>query len=219
MGWAMTLVRAVSALVLAAGSVVLSAAPCLACSCALRPPAEALEDAEAAFIGEVISDRLVADGTMQRFRVDEVYAGTLPPEVEVHAQIGSGFVNSCAVLFSSGHEVALLLGRDDQGRLTTSVCSMITVAEMRRVGGEPRPPEAAAASVTPPQGGTDGAEGDAVAVGAALPWWQVALAGLAVGLVLIAVSMVAGKRRATPDPASPIPDEIPPPDPDLEGGA
>lgn len=217
MGWTMTLVRAVSALVLAAGSVVLSATPCLACSCVPRPPAKALADADAAFVGEVIGERSVSGGTMQRFRVDEVYAGTLAPEVEVHAQIGSGVVSSCAVLFSGGHEVALILATDEQGRLMTSSCSLITVAEMRRVGGEPRPPEAAVASVAPPTSGTVAAEGGAD--GAALPWWQVALSGLAIGLVLIGVSMVAGKRRGAPDPASPIPDEIPPPDSQLKSEA
>ena len=93
--------RLLVALVLATPLALVGTAHAGTCACGGEvSPARAIEDADAALLGEVVSDRLVADGTLQRVRVDEVYAGSLPPQIEVYAQIGPGVVGPCAMLFS-----------------------------------------------------------------------------------------------------------------------
>ena len=148
--------------------------------------------ADAALIGEVMSDRLVQDGTMQRVRVEQVYVGDLPPEIEVYAPIGSGIVDPCGVLFSGGHPVAMVLTADATGRLSQDACSLLDVATLRAVGGAARPPDSrAVAPATQPPIGTASA-----GVGAgSLAGWQIASLGALAAVALIACWIRIEQRR------------------------
>jgi len=168
-------------------------------------PERALHDADAALVGEVLSDRLVADGTLQRVRVDEVYVGDLPPRIEVYARIGQGVVGPCAVLFSGGQQVAMILRADPLGRLTQDACSMVSVDQLRRIGGTARPPDPTA--VSPPTGDPAPVGGE---LPARMPAWQVGVIGLVVALLLIAgsVALTARRdRRAAAEAGSGVPPE------------
>lgn len=199
--------RLVIALVFSAAAVVIVATPAVACSCVSRPAGTIIRGADAVLVGEVVGDRLVQDGTIQRVRVDEVFVGTLPPEIEVYAAIGPGTVDTCSVLFSGGHEVAMALEEDASGRLSQGACSMLSVADARRLGGEPRPPDpdAVAPTQTPPVVGTD-------AEGALLAWWQVVGLGALAAAALIGGSILAGLRRGRRVGIASLPEETPPPE-------
>ncbi len=200
--------RLVIALVFSVASLAIVITPASACSCVSRPAGKILRGADAVLVGEVVGDRLVQDGTIQRVRVDEVFVGTLPPEIEVYAAIGPGIVDTCSVLFSGGHEVAMVLEEDAPGRLSQSLCSMLSVDDVRRLGGTPRPPDPDAIAPTqpPPVVGTD-AEDDAL-----LAWWQVVGLGALAAAALIGGSTLAGLRRARRVGTASLPEEAPPPE-------
>jgi hypothetical protein len=166
---------------LAVAGLLVTASPCRACSCAPSTPQGAFRKADAAFVGRVVQDAMVAKGTTQTFEVDEVYKGALASRIDVWAEVGTEWVSSCAILYPAGEPVALLLFEDAQGRWQASACSQVTRAELRRIGGAPREPiPAPDPEVTAPVVGPG--IGDA---GGGLPTWAVVLigAGLAVGLV------------------------------------
>ncbi|MEX0984507.1 MAG: hypothetical protein WD096_05610 [Actinomycetota bacterium] len=199
--------RLVLALVFSVASLVIVTTPAFACSCVSQPAGMIIRDADAVLVGEVVGDRLVQDGTMQRVRVDEVFVGTLPPEIEVYAAIGPGIVDTCSVLFSGGHEVAMVLEEDAAGRSWQSLCSMLSVEDVRRLGGTPRPPDpdAVAPTQTPPVVDTE-------AEGALLAWWQVVGLGALAAAALMGGSILAGLRRARRVGTASLPEEAPPPE-------
>ena len=188
--------------------VLMIASPARACACAGGgSPAQIVAGADAAIVGEVISDRLVQDGTMQAVRVDEVYVGNLPPRIEVYAPIGSGTVDPCGVLFSPAHPVAMVLTADASGRLSQDACSLLDVTTLRSVGGVAHPPDpgAEAPAGEPPVNADPGGGPTS-----AIPWWLVAVMGAGAGLGLITASVLVGRRGAETSEASAEPS-----DPDL----
>jgi hypothetical protein len=194
------IVSAVAALPL----LVAGAAPCLACDCVPRTPGEVVEDSDVVFVGEVVGDRLVGDGTAQRFRVERVYAGAVPPEVEVYADIGPGAVSSCAVLFAPGDRVAVALSRAETGPYPyqTSGCSLISVGTLERIAGEGRPPDPSATfpQIAPVNEGQEPPW--------FLPGWAIVALGATLALGLMALSIARGRRGPAPAPA--LPEEVPP---------
>jgi hypothetical protein len=183
---------------------VASAAPCLACSCAARTPGEVIEAADVVFVGEVTGDRLVGDGTAQRFRVERVYAGAVPPEVEIWAAIGPRMVDTCAVLFAPGDRVAVALSRvDGPYPYQASGCSLISVETLQRIAGEGRPPDPSATfpQIAPVNEGQEPPW--------FLPGWAIVALGATLALGLMALSIARGRHR--PAPASALPEEVPPP--------
>jgi hypothetical protein len=193
--------------VLAVPSVVVAAPPCLACDCEPTTPAQILDEAEAVFVGEVLGDRLVDAGTAQRFEVERVYAGALPPEIEVYAPIGPGQVDSCGVLYSVGTRVAVAVSYDQEGRLTSTVCAFVALEQVEAVAGAGDPPDpnvviAPIPAYEPPGPGPG-----------PLPWWAVVGLGASGAVALIWGSIVAGRRRGTRETLAPLPadEDVPPP--------
>lgn len=184
-------VHAILALGLAVAGLLALAPPCLACSCAPSTPAGSFRGADAAFIGRVVRDTTVAKGTTQTFEVDQVFKGRLASTVDVWTEIGTEWVSSCAVLYPAGEPVALLLWEDERGRWQASSCSPITVAELRRVGGEPRDPiPVPSPDVAVPSSELDGADGSP-----GLPTWAVVAIGAGVALALVGGQTVWAARR------------------------
>jgi hypothetical protein len=186
------LLGAVVAVSSAGSFLLVTASPCLACSCAFATPAESFAKAGAAFIGQVERDAMTSGGTTQTFRVDEVFKGELLGETEVWAQIGTEVVNTCSVLYPVGDRVAVLLFEDAEGRWTSQACAQITEIELRKVGGTPREPT----SVASPSGGVTGSitvePSDPSSGPSAL--WVIGL-GAGAAAVMIALQIVWVGRR------------------------
>lgn len=186
-------VRLFLALALALPAVALTASSCAACECAFIPVPQQLQDADAAIMGEVVSQRGAQGGTIQVFRVDGVFAGEVGPRIELFARIGQGIVDSCAVLLPTDARVAVIADRNADGTYSASACSLVTEAELRKAAGPPLPPDPSIVS-TPTQAPTP-------AVGAQppkreLPAWLVILLGASLGTGLIAGTMAVPRWRA-----------------------
>jgi hypothetical protein len=141
-------------------------------------------------VGRVVESRVDAEGTTQTFEVDGVYKGELGPTVEVWASIGTGGGSTCAVVFPEGDRRALVLTRSG-GRWTTSVCSLVTEAELTRIAGSPSPPTATAAPPprSPAPNVSSGSDGSAV------PRWSVPILGALLGIAVIWMALVLASRR------------------------
>lgn len=184
-------VPAVLVMGLAVAALLGAASPCRACSCAPSTPQGAFREADAAFVGRVVRDTMVAKGTTQTFEVDEVYKGALTSRIDVWAEVGTEWVSSCAILYPAGEPVALLLFVDEQGRWQAAACSQVTRAELRRIGGEPREPlPAPTPDVAAPV--EDLGRDD---TGGGLPAWAVVLIGAAVAVGLVGGQIVWAGRR------------------------
>lgn len=195
------LVLRVAVVCLLAATGVLAAAPrCWACDCVFRSPAKVVAGADAVFIGQVTVETPVDPvTTIQTFEVRKVFKGDVTSRVDVVAQIGLGGGSSCAVLFPAGSPVAVAVYRNDNGSWSSDACSVLTLAEMKKVAGPGRAPKPASPTLSatstsawfPETGG-----------GAGFPGWLVPLLGAAGGAALIALSFVAGRRRARDDAAA-----------------
>lgn len=114
--------------------------PCFACGCTPQTPKQVLRRADAAFVGEVTSQRpLDAMTTAQTFRVDAVYKGALYSSVDVVASMGAAGGSDCAILFPSGSQVAVVLQQQGDHWISDA-CSLLTMAQLRRGAPPPRPP-------------------------------------------------------------------------------
>jgi hypothetical protein len=187
--------RASVVLVMLGPALVLSASPCVACSCMPRTPEQLLRHADAAFVGEVVDQQVIDEvTTVQTFRVRGVFKGTLGPTVQMIAPLGSGGGSSCGILYGAG-EVAVILHRLGDG-WTTDACSRITTAQLARVAPSPEPPEPSGSS-TPivtvaPARDAPGGLG-----------WQAVVLGLLVGVAAIALALSLGGRRDRASVSSP----------------
>jgi hypothetical protein len=177
-------------------TLVLTASPCAACSCAPQSPKQLFRDADAAFVGSVVGQEAIDQTTtVQTFAVGSVYKGPLGATVQVIAPIGSGGGDTCGVLFGAG-KVAVILHRQGDG-WTTDVCSRITVTKLAAVGPSPvhPSPEPSATPPPPPTPSDGGSRG--------LSWPGVVI-GLLLGVAAIAAALSLGGRRDR-DRASPLP--------------
>ncbi|HTG46289.1 MAG TPA: hypothetical protein VK646_01360 [Actinomycetota bacterium] len=191
----------VAALLLVCGTcLVATASPCYACGCTPMTPKQMFRRAGAAFEGEVTSQRaLDAMTTVQTFRVDRVYKGSLHQTVDVVASMGAAGGSDCAILFPEASPVAVVL-RQVGGRWTADVCSLMTLDELRRVAPPPQPPlpgdgptvgGPSAPPSSPGTGGGGGGSGSGGISGAG------AIGGglLAIGVIAFVLSMES--RRAS----------------------
>ena len=127
------LVRIVALLLVSGTCLVATASPCFACGCVPQTPKQVLRRADAAFVGEVTSQRpLDAMTTVQTFRVDAVYKGALYSSVDVVASMGAAGGSDCAILFPSGSQVAVVLQQQGDHWISDA-CSLLTMAQLRRV--------------------------------------------------------------------------------------
>jgi len=187
--------------------VVGAATPCAACSCTgPATPGGVIDEADLVFVGEVVGDRLVGQGTAQRFRVDRVFKGAMPPEVEIYTDIGPSMVNSCAVLFSPGEPVAVALSRVDGGTYQASACALISIPTLERIAGPGSPPDPGAVFPAIPAAN----EGQRPAWRPS--WWMILGAGLALAVVLIAVGSARNRRRDDRAATEGLPTDVPPPE-------
>ena len=178
-----------------AGAGVLAAAPrCLACDCVFQPPAKIVAGADAVFIGEVTAETPVDPvTTIQTFEVRKVFKGVVLSRIDVVAQIGPGGGSPCAVSFPAGSQVVVAVHRNDDGSWSSDACSVLTVAAMKKVAGPGRAPKPAPPS---PSATSTPSRLPAPGAGAGFPGWLVPLLGAAGGTLLIALSILAGGRRA-----------------------
>jgi hypothetical protein len=168
-------------------TLVLTASPCAACSCAPQSAKQLFRDADAAFVGSVVGQEAIDQTTtVQTFAVRSVYKGRLGATVQVIAPIGSGGGDTCGVLFGAG-KVAVILHRQGDG-WTTDVCSRITVTKLAAVGPSPvhPSPEPSATPPPPPSPSDEGSGG--------LSWPGVVI-GLLLGVAAIAAALSLGGRR------------------------
>lgn len=163
-----------------------------ACSCVMpEPPREALQQADAVFVGRVSDTAAPArrpmltqefpfvswgggmEGPRAIFEVSMVWKGRLPEEIAVDtSQIGG----ACGYEFAVGREYIVYAFKDEAG-LTTSICtrtSLVEAAQQDRAElGAGKPPVISApAEHAPRSSGALGAAGaiGLLAVGSAAAW-------------------------------------------------
>lgn len=173
------------ALSLALAVVVLVPGTASACSC-MEPPAptEALEDADAVFLGEVVETRIVGgdlDGELfARIAVEEVWKGEVANLVDVRTQPDSAM---CGYHFTAGDRDLIYAHQGDDGSYSTHLCTRSAPADMAdedlAAFGEGQEP------VAGEQLADDGPS-----------WLVLSLAGLAVLVAVgLAVAGIAWRRR------------------------
>lgn len=170
---------------LALAAVILVPGPASACSCVEPPPpAEALEDADAVFLGEVVETRVVGgefDGELiARITVEEIWKGEVTELVDVRTQPDSAM---CGYHFTAGGRDLIYAQSGDADDYTTGLCTRTAPADSAREDlaafGEGREPAAGE------QLAEDGP-----------PWIVLSLAGLAVVVAVgLAVAGLAWRRR------------------------
>lgn len=192
-------VRVSVAALMAGSSIVIAASTCWACECAQATAGQVLDAADAAFVGEVVNERILTPtSTIQVFEVEAVYKGQLGPTVEVIMQVGAGGGSSCGVLFSRGQRLAVALTRLPEGTFTTTLCQRLSPEEIERVGGTPLPPdsEISPAPQSPPV---------ARRSSPLLPDWAVvplgALGALALMVAAVWLQNARARRRPAADPS------------------
>ena len=189
-----------------------TASPCFACGCTPQTPKQVLRRADAAFVGEVTSQRpLDAMTTAQTFRVDAVYKGQLHSTVDVVASMGAAGGSDCAILFPSGSRVAVVLQQQGDHWISDA-CSLLTMAQIRHVAPPPRPPLPGQAPEPPlPVGPTVGVPVPSTSASSAGSGGGISGAG-AIGGALLAIAAIAfvlslERRRATRNRREEAPDE------------
>jgi hypothetical protein len=127
-----------SVLVAAVLAVVVTAVPAKACSCALGDPRDALEAADAAFIGTLLSQAPNPEDEGQTstytFTVDEEVKGQLGETVEVQSSSNGA---SCGLEVPIGGQTGLFLD-GDAAQWSSSLCAQIDPEELR-AAAEPLP--------------------------------------------------------------------------------
>jgi hypothetical protein len=123
---------------LAVGSMLALASPAAACVCVDAPLSERLDDADAALIGRVVSERQgQLNGAPQRLlgvEVDQRVKGDVERTLEVRSPSGS----DCDVIVPKDEAIGLLLTRSPDGAWLASACSVVEPGPLVAEGGEPR---------------------------------------------------------------------------------
>jgi hypothetical protein len=124
----------------------LPGSPALACSCAAVPLRTQVSGADAVFAARVVAVAYDGDQLDVRARVERVYKGSPPSEVEVRTGSSSA---ACGLQFSREAEY-LMFARSSGGAYTTSLCAGTTddVAMLDRAGYAGRDMVAVAAPTT-----------------------------------------------------------------------
>ena len=223
------LVRIVALLLVSGTCLVATASPCFACGCVPQTPKQVLRRADAAFVGEVTSQRpLDAMTTVQTFRVDAVYKGALYSSVDVVASMGAAGGSDCAILFPSGSQVAVVLQQQGDHWISDA-CSLLTMAQLRRVA-PPRPPlpgpaPQAGGPTAPPtstpvmSGGSSGsASGGGISGAGVIAGGLLAIAAIAFVLSLESRRATRARRDRESDDVGLEMEEAAPEDPDPVNG-
>lgn len=105
--------------------------PASACSCMEAPaPTEALEDADAVFLGEVVETRGTGgefDGELfARIAVEEVWKGEVAELVDVRTQLDSAM---CGYHFTAGDRDLIYAQQGDDGGYSTHLCTRSAPAD------------------------------------------------------------------------------------------
>ena len=105
--------------------------PALACDCAPPPPpGQALEEADAVFVGVVTDTRLegreVDGDLLARIEVAEVYGGDVTEVVEVSTAATGAM---CGYGFEAGTEVLVYASQRDDGSFSTNLCTRTTALD------------------------------------------------------------------------------------------
>lgn len=163
-------------------SMIGSASPAAACSCAPPAPAEtAAQEADAVFVGTVTDLTPAGGGVVAHVSVETVHEGEVAAEVEVHTASDSA---ACGYPFEVGREELVYAVLDADGRLLTNLCDR--TAPVADAGGDlsalgdGQAPEAAAA----PRAESGG--------------WLLP-GGIVLLVVAAATATVAARRRRTDD--------------------
>jgi hypothetical protein len=106
--------------------------------CVDAPLSERLDDADAALIGRVVSERQgELKGAPQRFltvEVDQRVKGDIERTLEVRSPSGS----DCDVVVPKDEAIGLLLNRAPDGAYLATACSVVEPGPLVAEGGEPR---------------------------------------------------------------------------------
>lgn len=169
----------------------LATAPAHACSCAYGSPGERLREAQAAFIGTIVSVRdKEVDGYPSRVldvRVDEQLKGRLPERIEMTTGQGGG---DCGLVEPrAGQRIAQYVFRN-RPPYEASICADEDPAVMRRAA-RPFPPISSTQVPRVVIGGALGADATLAALDARLR----PVAVLRTGAVVSAVAVCPGARR------------------------
>lgn len=170
---------------LALAAVILVPGTASACSCEEPPPpTEALEDADAVFLGEVVETRVVGDEfdgeLIARIAVEEIWKGEVTELVDVRTQPESAM---CGYHFTAGGRDLIYAQSGDADDYPTGLCTRTAPADTAQEDlaafGEGREPAA----------------GERLAEDGP-PWLFLSLAGLAVVVAVgLAVAGLAWRRR------------------------
>lgn len=196
----------------AASALVVIGGPARACSCAQMSPTEALDLADAAFVGrlaDVAHGGFSSEGdpsfqpaaSLFTFEVDQVVKGDLPATVEVRTPSSSA---ACGASFAPQKAAAVLLVRSG-GTWSTNLClQQVSVPQLLQASGdEPRPPTGETETEPPPGDAPDSdltsGVGDDSAPGA---WWIGVLLIVAAGTGVLVVRSLR-RARAGFSPADP----------------
>jgi hypothetical protein len=109
-----------------------------ACVCVAAPIGERLDEADAAVVGRVTSERTGEQrGVRQRlltFTVDQRVKGDIGDQIVVRSPSGS----DCDLAPARGRQIGLLLTRAPNGTWLGTLCSLVGPGELVAAGGEPR---------------------------------------------------------------------------------
>lgn len=120
--------RTAASLGVVVGSLVLSAGPAQACSCAGGDPRDRLEEAAGAFVGEMLG----RDGDDVIFAVTTPIKGELGSEIRISSPAGD-IGGACGLETTPGRRVGLLLYEGEDGALAANLCTTIDPDELLRV--------------------------------------------------------------------------------------
>jgi hypothetical protein len=114
------------------------ASEALACACVAAPLEQRLDEADAAVVGRLISERTRdLRGAQQRLLTVEVtqrVKGDVGETIVVRSPSGT----DCDLPKAGGQEVGLLLQQAPDGGWLGNLCGMVTAGELVAEGGEPR---------------------------------------------------------------------------------
>ena len=177
----------------------------IACSCAPQSPHRTIRQADAIVAGHVTGQvQLDPTTTNTTVAVDGVYAGTVPAEITLVANLGDSGGSTCAVLYPMGSEVdPLVLHAVGDGTYQVSVCSLLDAAAVQaRLGDAAPPPPLVSSIATPPPDATVPADRGLS--------WPAVLGGIALAIVLIAWALRRAAREQRADRETVVSEGTPP---------
>jgi hypothetical protein len=113
-----------------------------ACTCVASSLEDRLDDADAAFVGEVLRERETdvrgAPQKLYTFEVHQQVKGDLPDDLEVRSPPECDIRGEGAPAPAEDGSIGLLVTRSPDGVWLASACSVVAPEELVTVGGEPR---------------------------------------------------------------------------------